>query len=189
MKLNGTRFVIPLAAGLLVWLTFVGDIEAGEYLAFPTHQKDIESALSFPSRAGTRGLPDGAETRGIGDVVDDQPLPELKVGAMINFDFDSYTIRPESYPLLDEFGKALTGGLKDAAIVIAGHTDATGPGAYNEELSVLRAASVADYLVSRYGIDRRRLSIQGYGESRPIADNESEGGRFKNRRVEFIRVE
>lgn len=101
----------------------------------------------------------------------------------INFDFDSAAIRPESEPLLD----ALYTGLKDAAeseISIIGHTSSEGSEAYNKELSTRRAESVVAALAAR-GIDAARLSAEGLGESRPIADNTTEAGRSLNRRVEI----
>lgn len=100
----------------------------------------------------------------------------------IRFDFDSATIRPDSAPVLD----ALYAGLKDApesAITIVGHTSSEGSDSYNSALSQRRAAAVVDALVAR-GIDGRRLSAHGAGESRPIADNATEAGRSLNRRVE-----
>lgn len=69
--------------------------------------------------------------------------------------------------------------------LIEGHTDSTGPAAFNDELSQRRADSVQDYLVRR-GIDRQRLSTQGRGESRPVATNDTAAGRERNRRVEII---
>ena len=59
-------------------------------------------------------------------VIADTPLV-TKAGALINFDFNSAEIRPDSFPLLDEFGKALNGGLGDIAVRIAGHSDHKGP--------------------------------------------------------------
>jgi len=100
----------------------------------------------------------------------------------IRFDYDSAVIGAGSAPVLD----ALFAGLKDApesSITIIGHTSNEGSEAYNRELSHRRAAAVVATLAQR-GIDARRLSARGAGESRPIADNGTEAGRSLNRRVE-----
>lgn len=72
---------------------------------------------------------------------------------------------------------------KDTNILIEGHTDASGSDDYNQELSEKRAKVVTDYLVSQ-GVDASRVSTMGYGESQPVADNETADGKKKNRRVE-----
>ncbi|WP_328189658.1 OmpA family protein [Marinobacter sp. OP 3.4] len=72
----------------------------------------------------------------------------------------------------------------DVTTEIAGHTDSSGPSAYNQELSQRRAEAVADRLVELYGIDSSRVSPVGYGESDPVATNETAEGRAQNRRVE-----
>ncbi len=71
----------------------------------------------------------------------------------------------------------------DIELVLEGHSDSTGPDNYNQSLSERRAAAVKARLVSEYGIDPGRISTVGYGESRPIADNSTEEGRARNRRV------
>jgi outer membrane protein OmpA-like peptidoglycan-associated protein len=73
---------------------------------------------------------------------------------------------------------------ESVAIEIAGHTDNKGSDDYNSNLSQGRSQSVVDYLTSQ-GIDSGRLSAHGYGESKPIDTNDSDGGRANNRRVEF----
>jgi len=79
-------------------------------------------------------------------------------------------------PFIKEWG--------DGKVEVAGHTDSRGSDAYNMDLSLRRAQSVRDYLVTK-GIPSDRLVINGYGESQPIADNTTEEGRFQNRRVEL----
>ena len=78
--------------------------------------------------------------------------------------------------VLKEFDKTL--------IDVYGHTDSVGSDAYNQTLSERRASSVGQYLISQ-GIDGRRVYSQGFGESRPIASNDTETGRLQNRRVEL----
>jgi OOP family OmpA-OmpF porin len=73
---------------------------------------------------------------------------------------------------------------QDLEVEIAGHTDSTGSESYNQALSQRRADSVREALIAG-GIDAARLSAKGYGESEPIADNDTEEGRAKTRRVEM----
>jgi len=68
---------------------------------------------------------------------------------------------------------------------VQGHTDSSGPAAYNLKLSEKRAAAVVTYLVDKAGIDSSRLSSKGFGEDYPIADNKTRAGRAENRRVEI----
>ena len=70
-------------------------------------------------------------------------------------------------------------------LIIDGHTDSVGSDRYNQNLSQRRAATIKNWLISRYGIDPRKISTRGMGESRPIADNGNFQGRQLNRRVEF----
>jgi outer membrane protein OmpA-like peptidoglycan-associated protein len=101
----------------------------------------------------------------------------------VNFDFDKADIRRDARPILDE-AVATLGQERAIAVVAEGHTDSSGSDQYNEKLSLRRAAAVRDYLISG-GIESRRISVQGFGESQPVAGNETEDGRAQNRRVEL----
>ena len=101
----------------------------------------------------------------------------------VQFDFDKAVIRPNAEVILDAAAEVLKEN-RDVQAEVAGHTDSLGSEAYNEDLSRRRAGAVADYLASQ-GIAARRLSTVGYGESSPVASNETEEGRAQNRRVEF----
>ncbi len=103
----------------------------------------------------------------------------------VRFDFNKATLRPESYPILDEAAKILKEN-PTIKVEIQGHTCSIGTEEYNLRLSRARAAAVVDYLVNVHHIDPRRLIARGYGESRPIAPNDTEAGRELNRRVEFV---
>ncbi len=103
----------------------------------------------------------------------------------IEFDVDSATIRTESRPILDDVARALAVHA-DWKLAIEGHTDATGSAVHNQRLSEARAASVRDYLAA-HGIDAARLTSAGFGAGRPLADNATELGRARNRRVEIVR--
>lgn len=107
------------------------------------------------------------------------------VNLMIHFDTDKATIRPESFPLLDELGKALSAPpLKGRRIVIAGHCDSTAGDAYNMRLGKDRAESTKAYLVRKFGIPANLLLTETYGKRRPIAPNDTPEGKQRNRRVE-----
>jgi OOP family OmpA-OmpF porin len=78
-------------------------------------------------------------------------------------------IKPDSYSLLDEYGKALNGKLSDVVVAIAGHTDSKGTDDYNMGLSEKRANAIKDYLVSKHGIAPERVVVKAYGKSKPVA--------------------
>ncbi len=99
------------------------------------------------------------------------------------FDFDRDTLKPEGRQLLDQVVQQVN-GINLETIIAVGHTDWTGPEAYNQGLSERRAASVKNYLVSR-GVDANRVYTEGKGELEPIADNKTREGRAQNRRVEI----
>ncbi|WP_461603577.1 OmpA family protein [Aeromonas salmonicida] len=97
---------------------------------------------------------------------------------------DSETLNPDTRVLVEKLGMTLLGvGLNKARI--DGHTDSNGPEAYNDQLSLKRAKSVADVLVS-VGMQPANLDIRGRGERDPVADNKTAAGRAENRRVGII---
>lgn len=106
--------------------------------------------------------------------------------AMVMFDFDSAEIKSEAYPMLDEAALILKKN-PEIKVEIDGHTDNIGSAAYNMNLSERRAKSVMDYFVDK-GIESERLTIKGFGFTRPAASNDTEQGRAKNRRVELTPV-
>jgi outer membrane protein OmpA-like peptidoglycan-associated protein len=103
----------------------------------------------------------------------------------ILFDTGKSTIKKESQTLIDQLYELLknNSGLK---VSIEGHTDNTGTPDGNKILSVSRAEAVLKALVSK-GIDKSRLSSKGWGQEKPVADNKTEEGRAKNRRVEIVK--
>lgn len=104
----------------------------------------------------------------------------------IHFDTDEATIQEESAPTLSDIAGLLE-QQSDLELGVVGHTDATGAVDYNMDLSTRRAEAVVDYLVSNHGIDPGRLTAKGLGPWSPVASNEYEDGRARNRRVELIR--
>lgn len=111
------------------------------------------------------------------------PVPKKIVLRGVNFDFDKATLRADGKPVLDEAVRTLKDE-RDIKVSVEGHTDAIGSDAYNQRLSERRAGAVADYLAAG-GIARARMATVGFGESKPVASNETEDGRAQNRRVEF----
>jgi OOP family OmpA-OmpF porin len=126
------------------------------------------------------GTPAGTRVDSVGC-----PLPVAQVASiklMVNFGFDSSTVQEQYFADLGELAAFLK-RFEDVYVDIEGHTDSTGPEAYNQSLSQRRAQAVVDYLVSEHGIAPRRLEPKGYGESQPVADNSTKEGRAANRRV------
>jgi outer membrane protein OmpA-like peptidoglycan-associated protein len=103
----------------------------------------------------------------------------------INFATASAEILPSSYPSIDEAARFLEGN-PDLRVEIQGHTDSQGSASANLSLSQRRAEAVRNYLVNVHGVPPWRLVAQGYGESSPVASNDTEAGRAANRRVEMV---
>jgi hypothetical protein len=102
----------------------------------------------------------------------------------ILFDFDKWDIKPESYAIIDEIVDQMLSRPK-LRLEIQGHTDNIGTIEYNQRLSERRAKAVYDALVER-GVDPKRLRWRGFGMSQPVAPNDTEEGRAKNRRTQFV---
>ena len=101
----------------------------------------------------------------------------------IQFEYNSSVLKTESYPTLDRMSAELRGS-STAKLNLAGHASAEGTTEYNQQLSLDRANAVKTYLVNS-GVESKKIITKGYGETRPIASNETEEGRMRNRRVEF----
>jgi chemotaxis protein MotB len=131
-----------------------------------------------------------------GEITITQLRGKLKVNMVdeILFDSGKTTIKPQGLEVLERVGSILL-DVKDKAISIEGHTDDVPIGAElskqyptNWELSAVRATTVARYLQEKIGINPGLLSAIGYGEYQPVASNESDEGRAKNRRIEIVLV-
>ena len=125
-----------------------------------------------------------AEREEIAAIVKDKPKIDLE----INFDYNSADISTKSLPSVQALGRALTNNdLKGSTFVVAGHTDAAGGEAYNQDLSERRADAIKRYLVDKYGINGTDLVTVGYGKSKlkdpsqPLAE--------VNRRVQVVNME
>jgi outer membrane protein OmpA-like peptidoglycan-associated protein len=109
----------------------------------------------------------------------------ITLSGSVLFASDKTELLPTAQAKLSEVADALTKGDPDSKIVVEGHTDSQGPASYNQDLSQHRAESVRGYLVS-HGVAPDRITAQGFGSTRPVADNNSAEGRANNRRVEII---
>ena len=151
-----------------IWLHFVGDTAAGAMMV-------IESA---PFEATSTLLP-ASELK--------QQLDAAgKVALQVNFATDKAEILPDSRPQIDQ----VVALLKDdpaLRLSVNGHTDNTGDATHNQQLSEARAAAVVAALEAG-GIDGSRLQAKGFGQTEPVADNATEDGKARNRRVELVQL-
>lgn len=101
----------------------------------------------------------------------------------VTFDVASYTLKPEFRATLTQVAQSMN-EYPNSLIDVYGHTDSTGSDAYNQTLSENRARTVANFLISQ-GVSSSRIRSQGFGETMPVASNDTAEGRMKNRRVEI----
>ncbi|MDV7141311.1 OmpA family protein [Tropicimonas sp. TH_r6] len=113
-------------------------------------------------------------------------LEALSEANEVSFSSGSTRLRPESEPVLSSLVEII-GRCPDMVIEVGGHTDSVGSEATNQRLSEQRANAVARYLTEE-GIDAARFQTKGYGESQPIAENDTDRGRWRNRRIAFVIV-
>ena len=128
-------------------------------------------------------------TAGTGVAVSQTPDNRLKldIPSDVSFDVGRAAIKPNFAPVLNHFATSLNQNAV-TTVTIIGHTDSTGSDAINNPLSVDRANAARDYLVSR-GVARTRIATDGRGSREPVADNNTQQGRDKNRRVEIYVAE
>jgi len=128
-----------------------------------------------------------AELDGTGvSVVRDGDNITLSMPGNVTFATDSSDLSPAFFEVLNSVGKVLV-EYEQTVVEVAGHTDSTGSATYNQGLSERRASTVSNYLTGRGVIDQRLITL-GIGETRPVADNATSGGRQLNRRVEITMV-
>jgi len=125
---------------------------------------------------------------GYKEIHKDLYLVPIEIGQVVRlnnvfFDFDKWDLRPVSYIELDRVVKLLTEN-PSIEIEMSAHTDSRGTDDYNFKLSDNRARSVMEYIISK-GISKDRITSHGYGETKPVATNDTDEGRQLNRRVEF----
>ncbi len=101
------------------------------------------------------------------------------------FASNKYELLPAAQAKLNQVAEALLAGDPTSTFVVEGHTDSQGKADLNQTLSANRAKAVRDYLVS-HGIAEDRITSEGFGPTRPVADNKTAEGRANNRRVEIV---
>jgi outer membrane protein OmpA-like peptidoglycan-associated protein/outer membrane protein assembly factor BamD (BamD/ComL family) len=168
------------------------DPEDGKYIITLPNGKNYGFFVETPGYYPVSGNIDLSETEVMQEIEKNFVLTSLKLITEgdetiplenVFFAFNSHTLKKESFPELNRFARFVK-SQEGKKIEISGHTDNKGSDEYNKSLSLRRAQSVKDYLVSQ-GCKADKLVVKGYGSEQPIADNSSESGRAKNRRVEF----
>lgn len=166
---------------------------AGAVIGEVTGDNTVEGAIIGAAVGGAAGAAIGhymdEQAREMREDLEDAKVERVGEGIKITFDsgilfnVDSYTLQEQSKENIAELADILK-KYEDTNIQYAGHTDNTGSDKYNKELSEKRGKSVAEY-TSFLGVDASRMTIIGYGETQPVATNETAAGRQQNRRVEI----
>ena len=163
------------AAALVQQLTQLSD--ANVLFAARRYQLNVTATpggTEYTTRAIVRRVKENADGGG------------ARIPSRIEFEFDSDRLTAQGKLDLDTFGEALVTDLRDTAVSLEGHTDAIGGDDYNMALSERRAEAAKQYLTDSFGIPASRLTAVGMGKENPVASNEDEVGRSRNRRVDFI---
>jgi len=178
MIIKGDEIVVnsPDAASLE---QLVADIQA----AAPSMTVRAEGPLDLQSEIDNSLVAADAAVDKLGENPDPRDVAHALSIQVVNFELDKAFVPDANKPFLDRASKIIT-EVPNMKLMIIGHTDNQASDAYNMDLSRDRAESVKEYLVSQ-GIDASKIVTKGMGESEPIADNLTEQGRFRNRRIEF----
>ncbi|MBN1473738.1 MAG: OmpA family protein [Syntrophaceae bacterium] len=179
-----TRFAPDWGGGLKYFLTDDLAVRADvrHVIAIGSIYNDIEATLGMAFYfGGKKEAPAPPPPEPAKQVFDE------RVRLNIEFDFDKADIRPRYHDELKTVGDFMN-KYPDVNMAIEGHTDSIGTDEYNQRLSQRRVDSVKNYIVEKFNIDGKRIKATGYGESRPIADNSTDEGRQRNRRVEAVSI-
>jgi outer membrane protein OmpA-like peptidoglycan-associated protein len=202
IRFHGTKAIVTIGALLTMsaGLAFAGDDVTADTIVRALQPKPLTRSLSMTPAADpaaiaaegrfvatlrnrkTRSLSSG-EREEIATIAADKPNIDLE----ITFDYNSADISASSLPSVQALGKALSDpNLKGSTFVVAGHTDAVGGEAYNQDLSERRADSIKHYLVDKFGIPSNDLVSVGYGKSKPKDPNAPMDP--ANRRVQVVNM-
>jgi outer membrane protein OmpA-like peptidoglycan-associated protein len=190
-RVSITKSIVVL--GMLLATAVPGNLQAQER-GQPTDFRGRSYTEEDLAKSLFEQRPSDVRTRGIGparpqSTTASQPAEKASVALNVFFESNSDKILQDYYGDLDKLGKVLTTPQYTAyRVQIEGHTDSIGSDAYNHRLSEKRAESVKRYLIQHFPIPSNRLVVRGFGESNPIASNETSEGRDKNRRVEVVNL-
>ena len=177
MKFQYRSFLIVLLVAVLSGCETLGGKGGGADVAVEDRGTGADSGAVATGAAAGSGIS--------GYALDDPNSPLSR--RVIYFEFDSDRIKEESYELLRDIAAVIADSPNLKYVVVEGHTDSVGTEAYNLTLSRRRVESVREFLIN-LGIKPKTLLVKAYGEAYPIATNETDEGRSKNRRVEFRAV-
>ena len=147
--------------------------------------KELEAERARRVEAEKRAAKAAEDLARIGSVKQEERGTVITLSGSVLFASNKFALLPAAQAKLSQVAEALLAGDPSATFVVEGHTDSQGKAAANQELSVNRAKSVREYLVS-HGIASDRITSEGHGADRPIADNGNAEGRANNRRVEIV---
>ena len=145
-------------------------------------RKDMEAAAALGHKGAQKWLASKTETKQV-------KATPLSVKSVVYFDHDRSDIKPFYHKLLEDVSIVLTRKHPRASIMLSGHADSTGTKEYNNTLSLKRSIAVKEYLVKNSNISPERITVRAYGESMPIASNDTREERAMNRRVEITGIE
>jgi OOP family OmpA-OmpF porin len=160
----------------------------------PAPEPPPQESLQAPQAAADAdhdGVPDGEDAcphTPAGLEVDEKGCvrPENVTLRNVHFDLESARLTADGYVLLRQVAAAMKAE-PALRLEVSGHADSTGSNRYNEKLSVRRAETVHNFL-NYLGIPQARMVLKAYGETKPVADNQTDEGRASNRRVDFRRL-
>jgi outer membrane protein OmpA-like peptidoglycan-associated protein len=196
-----TFVTIGAALSMTAGLAFAGDTVSAKQIVNALKSKPMTRGLSSGSQADTAVATEEAsfvdslrnrKTRSLSlgerEEIDQIASAKPKIDLEIHFDYNSADINKSSAQAVDELGKALSDtSLKGSTFVVAGHTDAIGGEAFNQDLSERRADTIKKYLVGHYGINGSNLVTVGYGKTKPKDPNAPLDP--TNRRVQVVNME
>jgi outer membrane protein OmpA-like peptidoglycan-associated protein len=153
--------------------------------AMQAQQTALQTETQQREAAEKRAQEANAELAKLASVKQETRGMVITLSGAVLFTSGKSDLLPSAQAKLNDVATALTQQDPDSTMVVEGHTDSQGGEAFNQQLSQQRAEAVRNYLVSR-GVAADRITAQGFGLSRPIADNNTAEGRANNRRVEIV---
>ncbi len=178
MIIKGNEIIVN-AADAAVLEKLVTDLQA----AAPAMTVTAEGPLDLQGEIDNSLVAADSAVSNLGENPDPRDVARALSIQVINFELDKAIIPEVNKPFLDRAATIIQ-QVPDMELMIIGHTDNQASNAYNMNLSRERAEAVREYLISK-GVDASKLITKGMGETDPIADNSTEQGRFRNRRIEF----